>query len=236
MSSHCIALYARVSSEHQAQEGTIQSQVASLRAYCAEQGYRVEEDLIFTDNGVSGTTLIRRALDRLRDKAVAGEVDKVIVLNPDRLARKHAHQLLLVEEFQRLGVEIIFTNHAITSTPEDQLLFQMQGVIAEFEREKILERSRRGKLQRALSGKVSALSQAPYGYVYLRAMHRDDTRYEIHPEEAAVVRGIFAMFTEEQLSIEGIAKRLTQENIPTRHQQGGWNSSVLWNMLRNPAY
>ncbi len=186
--SNRVALYARVSSEHQAQEGTIGSQIASLRAYCAEQGYIVEEDLIFIDNGVSGTTLARRGLDALRDKAVAGELDTVLVLCPDRLARKHTHQLLLVEEFHRLGVEILFANHTITSTPEDQLLFQMQGVIAEFEREKILERGRRGKLHRARSGKVSALAQAPYGYVYLRAMNRDETRYEIHPQEAEVVR------------------------------------------------
>jgi site-specific DNA recombinase len=234
--SNRIAFYARVSSEHQAQEGTIGSQIASLRAYCTDQGYIVEEDLIFIDNGVSGTTLARRGLDALRDKAVAGELDTVLVLCPDRLARKHTHQLLLVEEFHRLGVEILFANHTITSTPEDQLLFQMQGVIAEFEREKILERGRRGKLHRARSGKVSALAQAPYGYVYLRAMNRDETRYEIHPPEAEVVRRIFALFTEGQLSIESLARRLTREQIPTRHRQGGWNPSVLWNMLRNPAY
>jgi site-specific DNA recombinase len=231
-----IALYARVSSDHQAHEGTIDSQVASLRAYCVEYQYRVEEDLIFCDNGVSGTTLARRGLDALRDKAVAGEVDIVLVWCPDRLARKHTHQLLLVEEFHRLGVEIKFANHAIAQTPEDQLLFHVQGVIAEFEREKILERSRRGKLHRARNGKVSALAQAPYGYVYLRAMNRDETRYEIHPHEAEVVRQIFTWFTEEHLSIDAIARRLTREQIPTRHQHGGWNASVLWNLLRNPAY
>jgi len=231
-----IALYARVSSDHQAHEGTIDSQVASLRTYCAEHQYRVEEDLIFCDNGVSGTTLARRGLDALRDKAVAGDLDRVVVLCPDRLARKHTHQLLLVEEFHRLGVEIEFTNHVIAQTPEDQLLFHVQGVIAEFEREKILERSRRGKLHRARNGKVSALAQAPYGYVYLRAMNRDETRYEIHPHEAEVVRQIFTWFTEEHLRIEAIARRLTREQIPTRQQHGGWNASVLWNLLRNPAY
>ena len=230
-----IALYARVSSDHQAHEGTIDSQVASLRTYCAEHQYRVEEDLIFCDNGVSGTTLARRGLDALRDKAVAGDLDRVVVLCPDRLARKHTHQLLLVEEFHRLGVEIEFTNHVIAQTPEDQLLFHVQGVIAEFEREKILERSRRGKLHRARNGKVSALAQAPYGYVYLRAMNRDETRYEIHPHEAEVVRQIFTWFTEEHLRIEAIARRLTREQIPTRQQHGGWNASVLWNLLRNPA-
>ena len=94
-------------------------------------------------------------------------VDHILVLTPDRLARKHAHQLVLIEEFQRLGVDIIFVNRPIAQTPEDQLLLQMQGVIAEFEREKIIERSRRGKLHKAKQGRVSVLSGAPYGYVYI---------------------------------------------------------------------
>ena len=192
--------------------------------------------MLFCDNGISGTTLARRGLDALRDKAVAGDLDRVVVLCPDRLARKHTHQLLLVEEFHRLGVESEFTNHVIAQTPEDHLLFHVQGVIAEFEREKILGRSRRGKLQRARNGKVSALAQAPYGYGYLRAMNREETRSEIHPQEAEVVRWICHWLTEEQRSIEAMARRLTREQIPTRRQHGGWNASGLWNLLRNPAY
>jgi len=191
-----IALYARVSSDKQAQEGTIQSQIESLRSYAKANGYPIEEDLIFMDEGISGTTLVRPALDALRDKAACGEIDKVLILCPDRLARKYAHQLILVEEFQRLAVEIVFANRNITASAEDQLLLQIQGVMAEYEREKIIERSRRGKLHKAKQGKVNVLSGAPYGYVYMTATESEEARYEIHSEEAEVVRRIFQEFTQ----------------------------------------
>lgn len=158
-----IGIYARVSSERQAQEGTIESQIAAVVDFVQQEGGKVEPDLIFTDNGVSGSTLIRPALDTLRDKAAAREITKVYVLSPDRLARKHAHQLLLIEEVKRLQVEIAFVNKSISDTPEDQMLLQIQGVISEYEREKILERSRRGKLHAAKKGRISVLSGAPYG-------------------------------------------------------------------------
>ncbi len=231
-----VALYCRVSSDRQAQEGTIESQVSSLREFAIENNFLVEEDLVFTDNGISGATLVRPALDSLRDKAVSGEVEKIIILCPDRLARKYAHQLLLVEEFQRLGVEIIFANKDISSSPEDQLLLQIQGVISEYEREKIMERSRRGKLQKAKKGVVSVLSGAPYGYVYIPKTDSCEARYEIHFEEAEVVKDIFKMYCYDKISIGAIAKKITKENIPTRKQLGPWGRSTVWGILKNPAY
>ncbi len=234
MSPH-VALYARTS-DPQAPEAPIASQLASLHAYAEEHGYGVDADLVFVDRGVSGTTLVRPALDALRDKAMLGAIDAVVVLCPDRLARKHAHQLILVEEFKRLGVDMLFANHHISESAEDQLLLQIQGVIAEFEREKIIERGRRGKMHRAKSGKVSALCQAPYGYVYIRTFDKDETRYEIHPEEAQVVRRVFHLFTVEQRSIGTIATWLTQEGIATRYQCRRWCRSVVYRMLTNPAY
>lgn len=230
------AIYARVSSDKQAQEGTIESQISSLREHCVSQGYQIEEDLVFTDNGVSGTTLVRPGLDALRDKAVAGEVNQILILCPDRLARKYAHQLILVEEFKKLGVEINFANRTISTSPEDQLLFQIQGVISEFEREKIIERSRRGKLYKAKAGKVSVLSGAPYGYVYISATESEECRYEIHPEEATVVKRIFHRYIYDRKSIGAIARELTTEGIPSRHNVGHWERSVIWLMLKNPAY
>ena len=156
---------------------------------------------MFSDNGVSGAYLERPALDLLRDRAAAGQVEKVIVHSPDRLARKYAHQLLLVEEFQKLGVEIVFVNRNISSTPEDQLLLQIQGVVSEYEREKILERNRRGKLHKAKQGKVSALVAAPYGYLYVRKHDREDARYEINSDEAAIVRRVFDMYCRERMTL-----------------------------------
>jgi len=132
--SHQVALYARVSSDRQVEEGTIASQLASLHAYAEEHSYAIDADLIFIDDGFSGATLIRPGLDALRDRAMVGTLDRVLVLAPDRLARNHAHQLVLIEEFKRLGVDIVFVNRPIAHTPEDQLLLQMRGVTAECER------------------------------------------------------------------------------------------------------
>lgn len=233
---HRTAIYARVSSEQQAQHGTIHSQLAAVQEFAAADGMKIDPDLIFADNGVSGTTLARPKLDALRDKAAAGEVDRILILNPDRLARKYAHQLMLVEEFKKLGVEITFVNRQIAASPEDQLLLQIQGVISEYEREKIVERHRRGKLHKAQQGKVCVLSGAPYGYVYLPATDQEEARYQIHDQEAAVVRRVFQLLVEQFLSLAAIARKLTEEHIPTRRDVGRWERSVIWAMLRNPAY
>ena len=234
--SHRIAIYARVSSDQQAQQDTIASQIATVQAFATAQGVSIDPDLLFADNGVSGTTLARPQLDALRDKAAAGELDQILILNPDRLARKYTHQLMLVEEFKKLGVAITFVNRQIATSPEDQLLLQMQGVIAEYEREKIVERHRRGKLHKAQQGKVCVLSGAPYGYVYIPATDAEEARYEIHEREAAVVQRVFQLLVNEQQSIGAIARRLTAEQIPTRRDVGQWERSVIWAMLRNPAY
>jgi site-specific DNA recombinase len=231
-----IAIYARVSSDQQVQQGTIDSQLAAVQKFATENGLKVDPDLIFADNGVSGATLARPKLDALRDRAVAGEIDQILILAPDRLARKHSHQLMLVEEFKKLGVEISFVNRPIAASPEDQLLLQVQGVIAEYEREKIVERNRRGKLHKAQAGKVCVLSGAPYGYVYLQATEAEDARYEIHEREAEVVKQVFHLLVDQHLSLGAIARKLTLDRVPTRRDVGRWERSVIWAMLRNPAY
>jgi Site-specific recombinases, DNA invertase Pin homologs len=137
--------YARVSSEAQARNNTIASQVAALRERIRADGAVLDPDLEFVDDGHSGATLRRPALERLRDGIAVGQVDRVYVLAPDRLARRHAHQALLVEEFRRAGVEVCFLNRPIGASPEDDLLLQIQGVVAEYERAQILERGRRGR-------------------------------------------------------------------------------------------
>ena len=235
MAQH-VALYARVSSTQQVHDKTIEAQIAELETYATEQGLPLQADLYFLDDGVSGTSLGRPSLDQLRDHAFHGHVDSVLVLNPDRLARKYSHQLILIEEFRRLGVEIIFANRHLSDSPEDQLLGQLQGVIAEFEREKILERSRRGKLHKAKQGDLSVLSCAPYGYVYIPKGQGDAARLEIHPEEAQVVKLVFRLFLEEQMSLHGIARYLTAQGIASRHRAPVWHKSVVWGMLKNPAY
>jgi site-specific DNA recombinase len=161
------AFYARVSSEAQARDKTIASQVAALRERIAADGVTMLPDAAYIDEGHSGSSLMRPALERLRDAAFAGDIDRVYVLAPDRLARRHAHQALLMEEFRRAGVEVAFLNRPIGASPEDDLLLQIQGVIAEYERAQILERGRRGRRHAARMGSVSALAGAPYGYRYI---------------------------------------------------------------------
>jgi site-specific DNA recombinase len=159
-----VALYARVSSERQARDHTIDSQVAALKERIAADGFELEADHSYEDDGCSGGNLQRPALDKLRDAVAAGDVERIYVLAPDRLARKHAHQVLLVDEFHRGGAQVVFLNRAIGDTAEDNLLLQVQSIIAEYERSKILERVRRGRLHAARSGAVSALTAAPFGY------------------------------------------------------------------------
>ncbi|MGF1614569.1 MAG: recombinase family protein, partial [Gammaproteobacteria bacterium] len=161
------ALYARVSSEAQASAQTIQSQLAALQTRIEAAGDELTVERQFIDEGYSGSTLVRPALERLRDLVAAGAVDRLYIHSPDRLARKYAYQVLLVDEFQRAGVEVVFLNRALGTSPEDDLLLQVQGMIAEYERAKILERSRRGKRHKARLGSVNVLSGAPYGYRYV---------------------------------------------------------------------
>jgi len=188
-----VAFYARVSSESQARDNTIASQVAALRERIAADGGQLEPDHAYADEGFSGSTLVRPSLERLRDVVASGAVERLYVHAPDRLARRHAHQALLMEEFRRAGVEVVFLNRPIGGTAEDDLLLQMQGVIAEYERAKILERSRRGRRHAARSGLLSAFTTAPFGYRYVpKDRGGGVARFDVIPEEARVVRLIFA--------------------------------------------
>lgn len=145
MSATQAATYARVSSDVQQEARTIENQLADLRACIARRGFQLAPELEFVDDGYSGATLVRPALERLRDVAAAGGIDQLYVHCPDRLARNYAHQVLRLAELLRAGVEVIFLNREVGQIPEDQLVLQVQGMIAEYERAKILERSRRGK-------------------------------------------------------------------------------------------
>ena len=187
------AIYARVSSERQKEEQTIGSQIAGLIEYSHLQGYTVPSEWIFKDEGYSGAILTRPALERLRDLAAEGQIEHVLVYSPDRLSRKYAYQILLVEEFAKHGVEVVFINSPQASTPEEQLLLQFQGMIAEYERAQIAERTRRGKRHRAKAGAVNVLSGAPYGYRYVKKSETAGSYYEIIEHEAEIVRKIFEL-------------------------------------------
>ena len=161
------AIYARVSSDQQREEGTIASQTAALIECAKARDLEVPSEWIFEDAGYSGATLERPGLERVRDLAAEGQIQAVLIHSPDRLSRKYAYQILLIEELDRHGVEALFLKAPQGTSAEDQLLVQFQGMIAEYERAQILERSRRGKRHRARAGEVSVLSGAPYGYRYV---------------------------------------------------------------------
>src|SRR4051812_19945259 len=158
------AMYVRVSTKQQKEEATIESQKETLLKHAHEHGYQIPTEWIFEDNGISGALLARPALDKLRDFAFEGLFDSIFVLSPDRLSRKYAYQVILMEEFKKSDIQVIFKGGGLAASPEEALLGQMQSVFAEYERAQIAERSRRGKLHKARNGSVSVLSSAPYGY------------------------------------------------------------------------
>ena len=232
-----VGLYARVSSEQQVQSGTIDSQLAALRDKLSHDGLSVEPEMRFVDDGFSGATLVRPALERLRDLAAAGGIDRLYVLCPDRLARSYAYQMLLVDELHSCGVELVFVNHDLGKTPEDHLLLQVQGMVSEYERAKIMERSRRGKMHAARQGSVSVLSTAPYGYRYLsRWAGGGAACINIHLQEAAVVRQIFQWVGLDRLSLGEVCRRLKTQAIPSPKGRAVWNRTTVWGLLQNPAF
>ncbi len=232
-----VAIYARVSSEQQSEAKTIESQLSELRAHVKTLGLVLPLEHEFIDNGYSGSTLIRPALEQLRDVVAAGGIDRLYVHCPDRLARNYAHQVLLLEEFLRAGVEVNFLNREVGQTPEDQLLLQVQGMIAEYERAKILERSRRGKRHAAQIGAVSVLSGAPYGYRYVSKRDGDgEARFDVVLEEARVVRQVFTWVGQDRCSIGEVCRRLNAAKEKTRTGKTVWDRATVWDMLKNPAY
>ena len=194
------AIYARVSSEQQREENTIASQTASLIEFAKSHDLEVPKEWVVEDEGYSGATLERPGLERVRDLAAEGQIQVVLAYSPDRLSRKYAYQILVIEEFARHGVETVFVKSPQGDSAEDQLLVQFQGMIAEYERAQILERSRRGKRHRAQAGEVSVMSGAPYGYRYIRKTDEVPAAYVVDEAEAGVVRRVYEMYT-----IEGLA-------------------------------
>ncbi|HKS52042.1 MAG TPA: recombinase family protein, partial [Pseudonocardiaceae bacterium] len=230
------AIYARVSSARQKEQETISSQLAAVRAHAEQLGLEVPAPWVFCDDGHSGATLVRPALDKLRDLVAQVPVDVVLVYSPDRLARKYAYQALLIEELAKAGTSVLFVKGPSSESPEDALLVQFQGMIAEYERAQIIERTRRGKTHRARQGTVNVLSGAPFGYRYVRKNDHADAYYDVVTHEAAIVTELFRRYVDDGVAIAELARWLTATGVPTRTGKTRWDRSVIWGMLRNPAY
>src|SRR3989440_9870831 len=221
------AIYTRVSSDRQKQDHTIASQTAALMEYAKTNGYVVPPEWVFQDEGYSGASLQRPGLETLRDLAAQGQITTVLIYSPDRLSRKYAYQVLLGEELSRCGVEVVFLKSPAGSSPEDQLVVQFQGMIAEYERAQIAERTRRGKRYKAQQGLVNVLSGAPYGYRYIKKSDHADAYYEVHEAEAEIVRTMFDAYTRQGLGVSAIARLLNERRIATRTPTSRWGRSTV---------
>jgi site-specific DNA recombinase len=229
------AVYARVSTERQERQQTIDSQIAALSVWAAEAGHVLEARHIFRDEGYSGARLDRPGLDALRDCVRDGEIDIVAVLSPDRLARKYAYQALVLEALRRAGCGVAFLNHSISDNPGDQRLLQIQGAVAEYERALLGERFRRGKLQKARAGWFIG-GRAPYGYRYIPAYDGAGGRLEVDETEAAFVRMLYGWLIDEQMTIRQILKRLNFGPWYPRSGRHPWSPSVVHHILSEPVY
>jgi site-specific DNA recombinase len=223
------AIYARVSSERQEKEHTIGSQLEALREYAAKNSMEIIQE--FTDEGYSGARLDRPALDRMRDLAEHRGFEVLLTYCTDRLARKFVLQALILDELERFGVKAIFLEGGAADDPLSKLMHQITGAVAEFERTKIIERYRRGKLYRARCGEIVS-PDVPFGFLKIPRRDGVAAHAEIEPMEAAIVRRIFDAYVTRGLTVRQIAKELTLERIPTPSKAGQWSWSGVDRILR----
>src|SRR6266478_4772953 len=228
-----VAIYARVSSERQEKEHTIGSQLEALRNYAAQNGMEIVEE--FTDEGYSGARLDRPALDRMRDLAERRGFEVLLTYCTDRLARKFVLQALILEEMERFGVKAIFLEGGAADDPLSKLMHQITGAVAEFERTKIVERNRRGKLYRARCGEVVTW-RAPFGYVRIPRRDGVAPHVEIDENKAVVVRRIFNLYAKQGWTVRQIAKQLTLQGTPAPGGGREWNFYTVDRILHNEAY
>jgi site-specific DNA recombinase len=235
-----IALYTRVSTNRQMQSQSIEQQIERLREAVAKQPeWELAQEHIYRDDGYTGAKLNRPGLDRLRDAASMAALELVLVTAPDRLARKYVHQVLLIEELHNLGCDIQFLERPMKDDdPHDQLLLQIRGAVAEYERNLIAERMRRGRQAKLRAGTLLPWTRAPYGYILDPERPRDPSRVRIDPLKANLVQQIFAWYTDPEtpVSLHWVAKQLTEQQIPTPRGGMRWNPSSIRGILQSPTY
>jgi len=231
-----IAVYVRVSTRNQADQHTIEQQLERLYSHIQEHGWDLAIENIFRDDGYSGSTLHRPGLDRLRDQAAMNAFDLVLVTAPDRLARKYVHQVLLIEELEQRGCQVEFLDRPMSQDPHDQLLLQIRGAVAEYERTLISERMRRGRLSKYRAGTLLPWTRPPYGYRLHPERPRDPTGVRLDPAEAAVVAEIYATYLEDGVGLISLAKKLYAQSIPSPTGKLRWGLSSLRGILTNPGY
>jgi len=231
-----IAVYVRVSTRNQAEQHTIEQQLERLYSHIQSQGWTLPDENIFRDDGYSGSSLQRPGLDRLRDQAAGNAVELVLITAPDRLARKYIHQVLLIEELEQKGCKVEFLDHPMSQDPHDQLLLQIRGAVAEYERTLIAERMRRGRLSKFKAGVLLPWTKPLYGYRLHPEHPRDPTGVRLDPAEAAIVAEIFAEYLKDGVGLMKLAKKLYEQRIPSPTGRERWGVCTLRGILTNPAY
>jgi site-specific DNA recombinase len=231
-----VALYARVSSSHQEKEETIESQLEQLLVYARQQMQQeIPSELQFVERAVTGDRLARPALDRLRDAALEGAFDVLLCQHVDRLARNLGAQRVVLDELEQEEVEVIFLSQPdLGRDAQAKLLLNVQGAFAEYERVHAQDRMRRGRLYRLRHGE-SVPVQAPYGYRFQPAPLPHRSTWVVVPEEAVVVKQVFAWYNEGPVSLGTLARKLNQQGTPSPEGKA-WRASTLGRLLRQPAY
>jgi site-specific DNA recombinase len=231
-----VAAYVRVSTSRQVKLQTIEQQLEMVRRHAQEQGWELSEEDTFRDDGYSGTTLGRPALDALRDKARLRELEVVVVPSPDRLARNYVHQMVLIEEFEKNGCRVEFVERPMSSEPNDQLLLQIRGAVAEYERTLLAERMRRGRLAKYKAGLLLPWTHVPYGLRVDPDRPRDPAGVSLDEAKAAVVTEIFAAYLEPGMSLFGVSRHLREMGVPAPRGGKAWSTATLRGILTNPVY
>jgi site-specific DNA recombinase len=231
-----VAAYARVSTQRQAQAQTTEQQLERLHAHAAMRGWALPAERVFRDDGCSGAALRRPGLDRLRDAAASAGLDCILITAPDRLARNYVHQVLLVEELQKHGAEVEFLDRPMSRDPHDQLLLQIRGAVAEYERTLITERMRRGRLRKLRAGTLLPWTRPPYGYRLDPDRPGDPAGVRLDEAEAAVVRDLFAWYVDEGVTVMALVQRLGRLGIASPRGRPNWSPSTLRGVLTNPIY
>jgi len=230
------AAYARVSTLNQAQTQTIEQQLDRLQAHAQQQGWELRSENVFRDDGFSGASLNRPGLDALRDRVKAGEVDQVLIIAPDRLARKYVHQVLLLEEFEQLGCPVVFLDRPMSHDPHDQLLLQIRGAVAEYERTLIADRMRRGRQARLRAGTLLPWTHLPYGYRVDLARPRNPSGVSIDPVAGAIVAELFAAYLADGATLGSLADELHRQGLSSPTGKAYWRPQSIRVILGNPTY
>ena len=228
------ALYARVSDELSAKEGTIESQVLALKKQIAAANHTLVKEYI--DNGFSGPRFDRPALDQMRKDLKTNLFDVIYFHQADRIAREVVIQTIIIEEILKHRKRLVINGKDFEKNPENNFTLQILGSVAELERAKIIERTTRGRQYRLSQGQLMGAGTNTFGYGYIRKSQGTLPRMVVNEREATIVRRVFETYADTQIGLDKIAQHLEEEGVSTKKGRKLWRRSFLKAMLENETY